>query len=254
MSTQFFQCPRCRAVNPVRVRFCSNCALPFQQQSQVAPVPVPKKTNSLLLPLGIIFGVIGFCALCGIFASLTDKNSKNEVALKSNNSNANATSNSSPTPAPTPTPFSEIKKNADALSASYKKDSESVSAEECAALVTSLLTIPKDSKDYATAQTLRKSLNAIQAEIFINSPGPRPENSAWDGSVRPAEDYLKQALNDYKSSEYLGWTETRKIKQGKKVYWETTVRLRAKNAFGAYIVRDLTFWIQHNQVVKVKGL
>lgn len=163
----------------------------------------------------------------------------------------------SPTPTPIPTPpppFSEIKKNADDLSGRYKKNPDSVSAGECSNLTSQLMSIPKDSKDYAVAQALRKRLLVIQNEIDANDPGPKPGNSPWDGNVAPAQNYLKQALNDYSSSEYLGWTVCTKVRQGKKVYWETTVRLKAKNAFGAYIVKNVTFWIQDNQVVKVTGL
>ena len=44
---------------------------------------VPKKSISLLITLGILFGIFGFCALCGIIGKLNNKNSNSEVALKS---------------------------------------------------------------------------------------------------------------------------------------------------------------------------
>ncbi|MDQ3024197.1 MAG: hypothetical protein M3R04_07440, partial [bacterium] len=41
--------------------------------------------------LGILFGIFGFCALCGIIGKLNNKNSNSEVALKSDGSNSAAT-------------------------------------------------------------------------------------------------------------------------------------------------------------------
>ena len=67
----------------------------------------------------------------------------------------------------------------------------------------------------------------------------------------PAEQYLKLALKDYASSEYLGWTPVSKTYVGKEPYWTTTVRIRAKNSFGAYVVNEITFYIRGGQVVKV---
>ncbi len=124
------------------------------------------------------------------------------------------------------------------------------------AVMAPLREIPKEAKEYKDSQALLKKLidksSVIGAEIVVL--GEKPENSAWDGSVRPAEKYLKEVLNDYSSSEYLDWTKVAKVYEGKEPYWHTTVRLRAKNAFGAFIVKDIAFWIRRGQVVKVKGL
>jgi hypothetical protein len=176
------------------------------------------------------------------------------TANTANAAAVNAAATTVPSASPTPKSFAELKKEAEDTVARYKKNPDSVSGPAAGAIATDLMAVPAESKDYATAQALRKRLIAIQGEIAANDPGPKPVNSAWDGSVRPAENYLKQALNDYSSSEYLGWTVCTKVRKGKKVYWETTVRLKAKNAFGAYIVKNVTFWIQDNQVVEVKGL
>jgi len=210
------------------------------------------------MAMWIVFGVIGLCAFCGSIGKLGKQNSgeTNTSSTGSARSNGNANANiaqSSPTPPPT---FAQLKDDATRLLAINQSTYDFVKLDEFDAVMQPLKDIPKDSKDYKEAQSLHKKLidrvSVIAAERIVL--GNKPENSAWDGSVRPAENYLKEVLNDYSSSEYLGWTKVEKIYQGKEPYWQTSVRLRAKNAFGAYIVRDVTFWIRNNQVVKVKGL
>jgi hypothetical protein len=156
-----------------------------------------------------------------------------------------------PSPSPTATPtFAELKSRSQSL----LKGSNETDLAEFDAVMGPLRQIPKVSKEY------RESQNLIQQQINKSSViaaeklllGERPTNSEWDGSVRPAEQYLKQALKDYDSSEYLGWTKVSKTYLGKEPYWTTSVRIRAKNSFGAYVVNDIKFYIRGGQVVKVE--
>lgn len=116
--------------------------------------------------------------------------------------------------------------------------------------------IPKDSKDYRAGQALHKRLidksSIVAAERIVL--GPKPKNSEWDGSVQPVKDYLKANLNDYDSSEFVEWSPVVKTYRGKEPYWVVRLKLRAKNAFGAYILRDTYYFIQMNQVVDTEGL
>jgi hypothetical protein len=41
---------------------------------------------------------------------------------------------------------------------------------------------------------------------------------------------------------------------GKEPYWGVRLKLRAKNAFGAYILRDTYYFMRNNKVVKSEGL
>lgn len=244
MNAQVFTCPRCRNSVAPGSRFCSACGLNFS----AIPTSIPKKKNSLL-PLWIVLGVLGLCGLCGFIGKLGDM-SKNTPQQASTNSTASAGTNAQATPAPTPTPtFAELKSRSQSL----VKGGNETDLAEFDAVLGPLRQIPKDSKEYPEAQRLIKQLinksSVIAAEKLVL--GERPTNSPWDGSVRPAEQYLKLALKDYDSSEYLGWTNVNKTYIGKEPYWTTTVRIRAKNSFGAYVVSDIKFYIRGGQVVKV---
>ena len=266
MATQYFQCPRCRATNAAGSRFCSSCGLAFSQPPPPFSQPnfqspnIPPKKKSGMLALWLVLGCIGLCALCGGLGAILDKTKKDETAA-SNSTQLTGATNQAVTniPAATPTPpptFADLKARAETLLKFSKDEYVKEDLNQFDEVMTPLNSIPKEDKNYKEAQTLHKKLidktAPIMAEIVIL--GPKPENSAYDGSVRPAENYLKEALNDYHSSEYLGWTEVKKVYIGKEPYWGTKVKLRAKNAFGAFIVKDVYFLIRNNQVVKVEGL
>lgn len=260
MSTQYFQCPRCNARNTADSRFCSTCGTAYApnpmpnipQQNFAAP---PRKSN--FTALWIVVGVLGLCGFCGLIGVLNDKkdqtkNESNSTQLigTNNQTNANA-AQATPTP---PLTLAELKAKAQPLlkmpdRAEYTSDELKPFDE----VMKPLREIPKESKDYKEAQKLFDQLNnkvsVLMAEIVVL--GPKPINSTYDGNVTPAQNYLKQALNDYDSSEYLGWTTVQKTYVGKEPFWTTTVRLRAKNAFGAFVVNEFTFYIRDNQVVKV---
>ena len=69
-----------------------------------------------------------------------------------------------------------------------------------------------------------------------------------------ADKYLKTNLNDYDDSEYLERSVVVKSTYKGKPVWSVKVKIRAKNAFGAKIIKIVHFHIQHDQVVGVEGL
>lgn len=247
------QCPKCGVANADGTRFCSNCGLSFSQ----VPPNVPLKKKNSLVGLWVVLGVLGLCGLCGLIGKIGEKN-KQEINIASANTNTQINLNANvapPTPTPTPT-FAELKSKAQPLLAMSNGEHDAQDLKSFDDVMKPLREIPKEAKEYKEAQTLLKQLinksSVIGAEIIVL--GAKPENSAWDGSVRPAENYLKQTLNDYSSSEYVSWSPVTKIYIGKEPYWATKVKLRAKNGFGAFIVKDIVFLIRNGQVVKAEGL
>lgn len=133
---------------------------------------------------------------------------------------------------------------------------EDVELKEFDAALKALREIPAISKDYKTAQALQKKLIAkvavVGAERIIL--GPKPMQIGPGGGVTPVKDYLSEVLNDYDNSEFVEWFPVSKVYIGKEPYWGVGLRLRAKNGFGALILRDTYYYMRNNQVVKSKGL
>lgn len=185
-----------------------------------------------------------------------------ELKNKSNTSNqsevANTTANSTPVPTPAPTPkaFAQLKTEADNLLAIQQSEYETVDVRKFDEVMAPLRAIPKGSKDYKSAQQFNEKLinkaGAILAERMLL--GEKPLQSSWDGDVLPVKTYLKAVLNDYDSSEFVEWSPVTKVYIGKEPYWGVRLRLRAKNAFGALMLRDTYYYIRNNQVVIAKGL
>lgn len=261
MASQFFQCPRCGNPTNAGSRFCSNCGQQFTQNAQQAfqQPNLPKKNS--LSAVWIVLGVLGLCALCGGIGAISDKldkNKQNPATLTSSNQATNANSQTTPTATPQLT-FAELKAKAQPLLKMPTQSQSEFTKDDLKPfddVMKPLREIPKEAKEYKEAQNLLNQLNKklaiFMAEIFIL--GPKPTNSAYDGNVAPAQEYLKQTLKDYSSSEYISWTNVTKIYVGKEPYWGTTVKIRAKNSFGAYVINDIGFLIRNNKVVKATTL
>ncbi len=258
MASQFFQCPRCKSQVSTGSQFCNKCGLAFSQDlNQTNLNQTKKKTPNWAIALICLGAVMASCVFCGIIGNISDKLKPNKTETTANTNVANQTNSTvqaTPTPTPPPT-FAELKIKAQPLL--KMPDKTEYSTEQLKPfdeVIKGLREIPKQAKEYKEAQNLfnqlNKKLSVFLAEIFIL--GQKPTNSAYDGNVAPAQEYLKQALNDYSSSEYLGWTVVQKTYIGKEPYWTTTVRIRAKNGFGAFVVNEYKFLIRNNQVVKVE--
>lgn len=76
-------------------------------------------------------------------------------------------------------------------------------------------------------------------------------NSAWDGSVRQVEHYLKDALKDPDSMKDAEWGPVLKTESG----FMVSVQYRAKNSFGAYVPNKQAFLLDKaGKVVDVVDL
>jgi hypothetical protein len=78
--------------------------------------------------------------------------------------------------------------------------------------------------------------------------GPKPQYSSWDGSFEEVKKYLSSVLNDPNSVDYDFWSKVVMTDSG----WEIRVRYRAKNAFGALILKDQVFTVWNGGVVAVR--
>ncbi len=88
------QCPQCQAQVDGNANFCPNCGYSATPQNQPPPVVPVKKTKSLL-PVAIVAGVIGLCAL-GNIGKFTDANKANQSTVATTNP-TNTTTTSNPT-------------------------------------------------------------------------------------------------------------------------------------------------------------
>lgn len=69
--------------------------------------------------------------------------------------------------------------------------------------------------------------------------GPLPKPSAWDGIPRGLKRYFERRANDPDSVEFVGCTDVAKNDPPR--CWMVTCDVRAKNAFGAKILRRFVF-------------
>ena len=119
-----------------------------------------------------------------------------------------------------------------------------------------LRAIPDGAPEAKQARPLQKKVEAQLSKVVTDEGllGPKPDNNGWDGSVRCVDKYLKQTLNDYDSAEYMEWSPVFRMDTKEGPYWAVRLKLRAKNGFGAYIVKNVVFFIRQNQVVSAVGL
>lgn len=223
------------------------------------PPQAEKKSSSPWLAIGVLFGVFGLCGLCGVIGKLNDKKSGNAVApTASSPNNAPGTQPAAtlaPTAAPTLT-FAELQTRGESLLKLKKDEYSQDDLKSFDAVMQPLREISKDAKEYRQAQALNKKLveksARIGAEIIVL--GPKPKNSEWDGRVDPVVRYLRRNLNDYDSSEFVEWSPVTKVEVKGEPFWAVRLKLRAKNAFGAYLLKDTYYFIRQNEVVTAQGL
>lgn len=104
----------------------------------------------------------------------------------------------------------------------------------------------KEAAALAEKRAREEAAAALKAAIL----GPKPVNSAWDGSVSAVERYLKVAMHDPDSYEHVRTTEP--VIEGD--YWVVKSMFRGKNMFGGKVVNAQKFYIQQGSVVKVTDL
>lgn len=157
---------------------------------------------------------------------------------------------------PTPRSFDSMKEGAEHLLKIKPTDYLEIDVAVVYSLVNELGTVEKDSKDYKAAQALKSKIEKLHLAILAqqNLAGPKPKNSDFDGSVDAVRDFLRSNLNDYSSSEFVEWSPVIGTYLDGKPYWLVRLKLRAKNGFGALILRDTYYYIQNGRVVRTKGL
>jgi len=114
------------------------------------------------------------------------------------------------------------------------------------ALNTAMNLVP-DSLDDDRFNEAREKIS--EAESVVNEIGPKPENSEWDGAVKPVVDYLNANLRDPGSCEYIEWSPVFLQNLSGEKYWAVRVKYRAKNAFGGYVIEEKIAWIRNDEVV-----
>ncbi|MBT9547650.1 MAG: hypothetical protein IV090_19820 [Candidatus Sericytochromatia bacterium] len=93
---------------------------------------------------------------------------------------------------------------------------------------------------------------ASEAKKVLEVAGEKPENSAWDGSVKAVKNWMKANLPDPDSTKDEEWWKVvpTKAKDGLPC-WGVRAQFRTKNQFGAYELVNMYFHIRHNEVIEV---
>lgn len=75
-----------------------------------------------------------------------------------------------------------------------------------------------------------------------SKPRETVSNSAWDGSVRQVERYLKDNLVDPGSFDDIEWSAVQKVDLPTHKYF-VRCKYRAKNSFGGYVISNQIFYL-----------
>lgn len=236
-----YPCQRCRFPNAPTNAFCAQCGAQLQPATAGGNVG----RSSWATPLLIIIGVFAV-AFIGILT----------VALFNPEGFAPPPAASANAAAPPPSPTPSLLPPAEVVAKAKQLTDVDATRSELGQAVDLLSSIPKGAKEYKEAQPLlelaRKRWARLAAEDLVL--GPKPDNAGWNGKVYCVDHYLKRTLNDYDSAEYLEWSPVTRMDVKREPYWAVRLKLRAKNAFGALIIKDAVFFIRQNEVVNAVGL
>ena len=185
--------------------------------------------------------------------ALIDEIKNPKIAQNNSNTGGDSIVAVTQTPSPTPILFADLKSKTDELVKFERDQYKTSDLTQFDDVVKSLGEVPKESKDFKQAQVLIKKLidksSRIGAEIIVL--GPKPDK----GDLHVAfNHYLKTRLNDYDSSEYVSYTSAYKVMVKGEPFWVSVLSLRAKNAFGVYLLKDITMYIRNKEVVLATGL
>lgn len=248
---QPIRCPRCSFPNVQSNQFCAQCGAQLSA-TQAGALPTKKSsTPSWLIALIVVGGVFAMCGLCAVLGSLSDKP---KPPTESTVTSSKAAATTSPTPLPTPqwTSAEHLAKAKDM----FDNGKGAESKEDLTIILGHLKAIPDDASEAKQARPLQKKVEAKLSKVVADEEllGPKPENSEWDSSVRCVDQYLKQTLNDYDSAEYMEWSPVVRMDTKEGPYWVVRLKLRATNAFGGKIIKEVIFFIRQNQIVKHSDL
>jgi hypothetical protein len=105
----------------------------------------------------------------------------------------------------------------------------------------------------ADKQVAAASLVGKQPTAGIALAGPMPTQLA-NGQVPAVVRYLNESLNDPYSMKLLKWSKVHIVYKYDQPFWYVSLRMRAKNGFGAYILREAGFYLKNNKVVFADNL
>jgi hypothetical protein len=103
------------------------------------------------------------------------------------------------------------------------------------------------------AQVAMELLESKQQKKRPTSAGPVPTQLA-NGQIPVVVRYLNDNLHDPYSMKLLKWSKPRIVYKYDQPFWYVTLRMRAKNGFGAYILREVGFYLKNNKVVFTDNL
>jgi hypothetical protein len=113
-------------------------------------------------------------------------------------------------------------------------------------------------KQYAATQQEKKAAaqRAIQEQedALVVDIGKKPLRSPWDGSCYMVKEYHKQVLKDPDSVQYIAWGETKWTEVKGIKYWVITVRYRAKNSFGGYMISTDRAYFRNGTIANYEQL
>ena len=232
------------------------------------PQPNSGGSNAAVKPILIGTGIcvaLIMIASYGAYLDTQRQQQQNLVAKK------HADSVSTAPAEPTPTP--ELS-NSEKLSKGKEMINPNFSSHYIKSGTELLAEIPKAAPEYAEAQKLirqggrlhkdAQSKEAKEHKAAIERTakeqgdsallGPMPDNRGWNGKVFIVDRYLRDTLNDYDSAEYIEWSPVVRLDTKDGPYWTVRLKLRAKNAFGGYVLKEVYFLMRQNQVVSAVGL
>ncbi len=227
---------------------CHHCGHAFERPSPFCPqcgtvaAPAPQTEAEPKRKKGWILPVVAISAVCitALWATVIEQGRKQQQLV-----------------AATPTPIPSPQNDSERLAVAKQLLTGTHSSADVQTGVNFLKQIPKGAPEYKDAQALIKQgetlyKEQLKAEQDATLIGPKPE--VIGDTVWCVDRYLKRNLNDYDSAEYLSWSQPAKVEYKGQPYWAVKLRLRAKNAFGGKIIKDVVFFIRNNQVVDQSGL
>jgi LysM repeat protein len=94
----------------------------------------------------------------------------------------------------------------------------------------------------------QRSLLLRSKQVEDSLLGSKPTQLA-NGTVPIIMKWFQGNLHDPYSARYVHWSKIERSSFANGPCWEVTVRPRAKNAFGAYVLSDNTFCVRRNRIV-----
>lgn len=83
--------------------------------------------------------------------------------------------------------------------------------------------------------------------------GAKPTQSS-NGKVRAVLNFISTYFHDPYTVRFARWSKVEPKLYKNNLYWSVTVKLRAKNILGAYVLSESTYYIKSNKVVAVENL